>query len=168
MGQDWRPNKAISIGLLLLLLEAAELKVQEALSLQDKNRRIVFHTYVATCYTISLREGDGFLLDLGGLNRKLSAGGDKYVIVALLGQIKGESGDRAHLLPCVPITSSDIVIKTSLLRLLEFKRMRGCVVGPAISDLAGKVLSHGALNDSLLESLEELFEPAGSCSPPQL
>ncbi len=57
MGQDWHPNKAISIGLLLLLLEAAELKVQEALSLRDTNRWIVLHSYVATCYTLSLSEG---------------------------------------------------------------------------------------------------------------
>jgi hypothetical protein len=119
-------------------------------------------------HSLSLRGSEGFLLDLGGLNRKLSAGGDKYVVVALLGQIKGESGDRAHLLPCVPITSSGIEIKTSLLRLLEFKRMRSCVVGPAISDLEGNVLSHRALNDSLLEILEELFDTHRELFPPSV
>jgi hypothetical protein len=168
MGQDWRPNKAISIGLLLLLLESAELRIQESMSTQDKNRWIVFHAYVAVCYTLSLRGSEGFLLDLGGLNRKLTVGGDQYVVVALLGQIKGESGDRAHLLPCVPITSSGIEVKTSLLRLIEFKRTRGCVVGPAISDLAGNVLSHRALNDSLLEILEELFDNHREMFPPSV
>jgi hypothetical protein len=34
MGQDWRPNKAIPVELLLLLLKAADLKIQEAVSLQ--------------------------------------------------------------------------------------------------------------------------------------
>jgi hypothetical protein len=114
------------------------------------------HTYMATCYTLSLRGSEEFLLDLGGLNQKLTAGGDKYVAMALLRQIKGEPGDRAHLLPCVPITSLGIEIKTSLLHLLEFKRMRSCIPGPAISDLAGNSLSHRALNDSLLCNVQEI------------
>ena len=33
MGQDWRPNKAISIELLLLMLESTELKIQESVTL---------------------------------------------------------------------------------------------------------------------------------------
>jgi hypothetical protein len=55
MGQDWRPNKAISINLLLLLIESADLEAREAVSLWDKNRWVVFHTYVVVCYTILLR-----------------------------------------------------------------------------------------------------------------
>jgi hypothetical protein len=68
MGQDWCPNKAISIELLLLLLESADLKIQESVSLREKNCWVVFHTYVVVCYTISLRGCEGFLLDLAGLN----------------------------------------------------------------------------------------------------
>jgi hypothetical protein len=158
MGQDWRPNKAIPVKLLLLVLEAADLKIREAVSPREKNRWIVFHTYVVVCYTISLRGCEGFLLDLAGLNRKFSAGGDKYIVIALLGKIKGESGDRAHLLPCVPVTSSGINVKASLARLMEFKRNQGYHDGPAISDISGRVLSHRALNDSLLEVLEDLFD----------
>jgi hypothetical protein len=158
MGQDWRPNKAISIELLLLLLESADLKIRESVSLQEKNRWVVFHAYVVVCYTVSLRGCEGFLLDLAGLNRKFLAGGDKYIVIALLGKIKGESGDRAHLLPCVPITSSGIEVKTSVSRLMDLKRAQGFIDGPAISDVFGKVLSHRSLNDSLLEVLEELFD----------
>jgi hypothetical protein len=157
MGQDWRPNKALVIDLLLLLLEAVELKIREAVSLQDENRWLVFHAFLVVCYTVSLQGCEGFLLDLAGLNQKFGSGGEKYVVLALLGQIKGESGDRAHLIPCVPLTSSGIDVRSSVARLIEFKRARGDVNGPAISDLAGNVLSHGAMNDSLLEVLEELF-----------
>jgi hypothetical protein len=73
MGQDWHPNKAIPVELLLLLLELIELKIQEAVSGQGKNFWIVFHTYVVVCYTLSLRGCEGFLLDLSGLTRKLNA-----------------------------------------------------------------------------------------------
>jgi hypothetical protein len=158
MGQDWRPNKAIPVELLLLMLESTELRIHESVSLQEKNRWTVFHAYVAVCYTVSLRGCEGFLLDLAGLNRKFTAGGDKYIVIALLGQIKGESGDRAHLIPCVPMTSSGIDVRASVTRLIEFKRSRGHTNGPAISDLSGNVLSHRAMNDAMMEVLEELFD----------
>jgi hypothetical protein len=117
-----------------------------------------FHAYVAVCYTLSLRGSEGLLLDLAGLNPKFVARGDRYVVVALLGKVKGESDERAHLLPCVPITSSGINVRRSLQRLIKSKRTRSCVDGPAISDLAGNVFSNRALNDSLLEVLKELFD----------
>jgi hypothetical protein len=63
-----------------------------------------------TCYVVSLRGNEGLLIDLSGLNRKWSVGGEDYVVIALLGKIKGESGDQAHLLPCVPKTSSGIKV----------------------------------------------------------
>ena len=47
----------------------------------------------------------GFLLDLGGLNRYWVQDRKDYIIIALLGKIKIERNDAAHLIPCVPITS---------------------------------------------------------------
>jgi hypothetical protein len=46
---------------------------------------------------------------------------DRYVVIALLGKIKGESGERAHLIPCLPVTSSGIDAKASVGRLMMFK-----------------------------------------------
>jgi hypothetical protein len=66
-----------------------------------------------------------FLLDLDGLNHKFTIGGDKYIMVALLGKIKGESGDRVHLQPCEHVTSSKIDVWASLMRLIKFKRTQG-------------------------------------------
>jgi hypothetical protein len=42
------------------------------------------------------------------LNQKWSVGEDEYVVITLLGKIKGEAGDHAHLLPSVTITPSGI------------------------------------------------------------
>jgi hypothetical protein len=84
MGQDWWPYKAIPFKLLFILLEPTELKVQEALTLRDKNCWLVFHTYVTICYTLPLCASEGFLLDLAGKNQNFSAGGDRYMVVALL------------------------------------------------------------------------------------
>jgi hypothetical protein len=124
MGQDWRPNKAIPVELLLLLLELAKLKIQRAVSFRDKNWCVVFHTYVAVCYMFSLPGCEGFLLDLAQLNHKFMAGGNKYVVLALLGQIKGESGNRAPLIQCIPMTSSGIDVRASVTRLIKFKQAR--------------------------------------------
>jgi hypothetical protein len=168
MGQDWRPNKAISVELIILVLQLAELRALEAPTLNDQNRWLVFHSYVTVCYAVSLRGCEGFLLDLAGLNRKFEAGGTRYVVIALLGKIKGESDDRDHLLPCVPVTSSGVEVRSSVARLLEFKRARGQITGPAISDINGRVFSHRVMNDALLEILEELFDSHRELFPPSI
>jgi hypothetical protein len=108
MGQDWRPNKAITKALMLCVLEEADIRVEAATSPEESNQWIVFHTYVMLCYVVSLQGCEGLLLDLDGLDRKWSVSEDKYLVIALLGKIKGEAGDRAHLLPSVTITSSGI------------------------------------------------------------
>jgi hypothetical protein len=144
----------------------AELKIREAVSLRDRNRWIVFHTYVAVCYTCSLRGCEGSLLDLDCLNRKFTAGGNKYIVISLFSKIKGEMANSDHLLPCVPVTSSGIDVKASVKRLIEFKRSHGHVDGPAILGVAGHIFSHQALNDSLLEVLEELFDSHRELFPP--
>jgi hypothetical protein len=140
------------------VLEIADLKVQEATSLREKDRWISFHTYVVICYVLSLRRCEGFLCDLAGLHQKFETGGSPYVVIALPGKIKGESGDRAHLIPCVHVTSSGIDVKqASVLHLMTFKARQGFTRGPAILDLHGRILSHRSLNDSLLDTLEDLF-----------
>jgi hypothetical protein len=56
MGQDWTPNKAIMIELLVFSLETANLDIQEATSMREKDQHwISFHTYVVICYVLSLR-----------------------------------------------------------------------------------------------------------------
>jgi hypothetical protein len=69
MGQDWCPNKAIPTELLLLLLESTDLRVQEVVLPGDRNRWLLFHTYIVTCYTLLLRGCEGFLLDLSALKQ---------------------------------------------------------------------------------------------------
>jgi hypothetical protein len=95
---------------------------------------------------------------LGQLAR-FAIGGTHYVVIALLGKIKGELlGDRARLILCVHVTSSGIQVKASVECLMTFKANQGFTAGPAILDLRGRILSHRSLNDSLLKILEDLFE----------
>jgi hypothetical protein len=85
-----------------------------------------------------------------------------------IGEIKGKPGDWAHLLSSVPVTSSGIQVETLLRRLLDFKACRGFKTGPAISDLQGRVFEPKALNDALLEVLEDLFDHHSKLFPPSI
>jgi hypothetical protein len=158
MGQEWKPNKGMSTQLYLKVLEDVELRIAGAPSVRDLNRWIVFHAYAVVCYVLSLRGREGLLLDLEGLHRHWGAGDGSYVVVTLQGTIKGETNDRDHLLPCVPVTSSGVGLKSSLERLMAFKSRKGFLDGPAISDEAGRSYSTKDMTASLLETLEDLFE----------
>jgi hypothetical protein len=168
MGQDWRPNQAMTIELLLKVLSETEGRLEAAETEEEKNRWIVVNTYITVCYVVSLRGSEGLLLDLSGLNRKWGLGGDKHLTIALLGKIKGETGDRAHLLPSVPVTSSGIQVEASLKRLMDFKSRKGFKTGPAISDLQGRVFEPRAMNDALLEVMEDIFDNHRDLFPPTI
>jgi hypothetical protein len=69
MGMDWRPNKAMSIDLILAVLKQAEDRINDAPTARERNRWIVFHTFSVVTYMISLRGTEGFLLDVDGLQQ---------------------------------------------------------------------------------------------------
>jgi hypothetical protein len=106
MGMDWRPNEAMSLDLMLVVLKQVE--DRDAPTDREKNRWIVFHSFSVAAYVISLRGTEGFLLDIDGIRRHRQPETSDHVIIALLGKIKGEHHDLAHLVPCVPITGSGI------------------------------------------------------------
>eukprot|EP00978_Attheya_sp_CCMP212_P015773 scaffold40823_cov60-Attheya_sp.AAC.1 len=141
MGQDRHPNYAMSMDLLHAVIEdAAVLRAQDALSDRERHRWIVFRAYVVILYVVSLCGAEGLLLDLDGLCRHRGEGGDEYLVIALLGKIKGEHQDLAHLLPCVHgVTSSGIKVKQAIDDLIEIKEKHGFRDGPAISDSSGHV-----------------------------
>ena len=77
MGTDWNPNQALPIDLLKVILEWYDTKMQEANTALELSRQIVTHTYIAVAYVLSLRDPEGFLLDLDGLkilDKKMSMG----------------------------------------------------------------------------------------------
>ena len=140
MGQLWKPNRALSTILLLELLKKVEGQIAEAVMGRDRHRWIIFSAYVTVCYTISLRGTEGFLLDLAGLNKYWKEDRD-HLIIALLGKVKGESADLAHLVPCVWVTATGINVKGILAWLILEKRRLGFRNGPAISDEEGKLFT---------------------------
>jgi hypothetical protein len=157
MGQEWRPNQAMSIPLLMATIEGIEGKILGAPTPRELNRWTVLHTFMLVTYVVSLRGPEGFLLDLEGLHRHWRDDVEDHFIITLRGKIKGEHNARCHLLPCVPVTGTGLRIRDSVKRLLELKANQGLTDGPAISKENGHLFSSRAIDDSMLEVLEDLF-----------
>jgi hypothetical protein len=165
MGQDWRPDRAISPQLIQHLLARVEARILELPGEANKARRhrwIYAGTYFAISYVISLRGPEGLLLDLEGLRKHFNShfGDDgspeKHVVIALLGQVKGEHNERQHLIPSVNETNSGIQVRRWLRRTVAANYAEGRVTGPAFCDEKGVVLTTRNMNGMLHEMLEEI------------
>ena len=155
MGQIWKPNLAMSINLLVTVIEVIETKILETEYEDEKHLWLVFLFYTTFTYALSLRGPEGLLLDLGGLNQYWNFS-SKYIVITLLGRIKGEKFDLLHRIPCSHTTTSGLNLCGLLKRLLEAKQKAGFSKGPAISDIRGKILSTRALDDMLSEVLKQV------------
>jgi len=164
MGQDWRPNIGLSTALIVRVLHKAEDQIVDADTAEDTHLWIVFVAYVTISYVISLRGPEGLLLDLHGLIKHWRIVED-YVVIALLGRVKGESHDRSHLIPCTVKTSSNIDVRRNLKRLIEEKQRLGFSQGPAISDIKGNVLLTSTINECLHQLLFDIFDEQEGAFP---
>jgi hypothetical protein len=90
MGQEWRPNQAMSIPLPLATTQAIEERIQSAPTSRELNRWTVLHTFVVVTYVVSLHGPVGFLIDLEGLHRHWKGENEDHFIIALRGKIKEE------------------------------------------------------------------------------
>ena len=163
MGQDWKPNKALDLPLLLELLETIDTKFLESTTPEESNRWVVAHSYVVISYVVSLRGPEGFLLDIEGMKhfwneKRVDKKFGEFIYICLRGQVKGEHEIRCHILPCVVKTNSGINVRDSLFRLMNTKLAQGLIDGPAISDINGTLFSTHVMNDCLHEALEEIYK----------
>jgi len=158
MGQDWRPDRAISSQQMVHLLLMVESFIDQAQSRAERDRWIFAGTYFIICYVDSLRGSEGLLLDLEGLRSHFYTGSDLgYVVVALLGEVKGEHGERQHLLPTVDETTSGLQVRRWLRRTIATNYMHGRTTGPAFCDEQGKVLTMRDMNECFHEALGAVF-----------
>jgi hypothetical protein len=158
MGQDWRPNKGMSAELIVEILSQTSQRISESESQDQKVFWLTFGTFLTVSYVLSLRGGEGLLLDLNGIRKNNMQAQTGFIIIALLGKVKGEHRDRCHLLPCVNVTSSGINVRNWVEKLMILKGEMGCVNGPLIANMDGSVMSTARLDGGLLEILEEIFD----------
>jgi hypothetical protein len=107
---------------------------------------------------VSLRGSEGLLLDLEGLDEMVTPLTHTHLTIPLLGQVKGEHHARAHLLPCLFVTSSGIRVQLWLQRLVQLQTWEGLTKGPAICDSEGIQLTTHVLNARFVECLCDIFD----------
>ena len=143
MGQDSRPDKAISIPVFHELMNELEVAAKAAATPEEFALYISVGTYSVISFCGSLRGNEGFMTDLGGLRLHRSKGrvgrDDPHVAVTLLGRFKGETGERLHLIPLPNVTRSGIRCRFWIEGLLRVREKEGRVRGPAFCDANGEV-----------------------------
>ena len=156
MGQEWRPDKTISVCLVGELLAMVEQRVMDATETKDKVKWLLAGGYFCICYVVSLRSTEGLLCDVEGLLDHFNERSD-HVVIALRGQVKGEHHSRQHLMPCVHVTDSGIRVKVWINRILAVHAMDGRTTGPAFINGDGIQSSTAEMNDVFHELMVELF-----------
>lgn len=106
---------------------------------------------------VTLEPGRPNLVDLTGLI-EFNQAERPFVIIPLLGQVKGEDHTRQHLLHCVNVTSSGISVVGWVNRLLAVHRLNRRTAGPAFVTESGVQSSTTEMNDSMIELLNEIFD----------
>ena len=159
MGQDWRPDRAITPQVMKYLMEKIESRLERQQADTACRRRLLLAgAYFVFTYVNSLRGPEGLLLDLEGCRKNFVKGvEEKYVIIALLGKVKGENGERQHLLPTASVTRSGLKVRRWLQRVLAANQLSGRITGPGFADDEGVVLRSRDMNVVLHELLGEIF-----------
>jgi len=165
MGQITKPNVALSTPLLLELVTRANQQFEDSDNTQDSHLWSSFLTYAIVSYTVSLRGPEGFLLDLAGLIKHWDTS-DEYLIIPLIGRLKGERHDLTHLIPCAKTTNSGINLYFLLRRHIDLKISNHLSTGPAISDYRGRVLTSKVVDDMLHTTLTYIFHDHPKLFPP--
>ena len=157
MGQDWRPNQAVSVKIMHKLLDKTDERAREAEAPAGRERWILAGTYFCICFVLSLRSPEGLMADLEGIKRYFERESSE-VVVALLGRFKGEHHSKQHLLTSVAVTGSGIRIKRWIELSLAVHRLAGRSVGPLFVNDKGTQSTTADMNEAFLELIVEIYE----------
>jgi hypothetical protein len=168
MGQDWRPDEAVSPRLVKALYRLLEDKTANAETVEDASHWVTARGLFTFLYVFSLRGSEGLLADLAGIREEYNSGRNHdppYSTLALLGQVKGEQHRRQHLMYAVDETSSGIQVRKVLSDLIAVREHQGLFTGPAICDQAGVQWTTAKANEILHELLCSLYDRDPSLFP---
>jgi hypothetical protein len=157
MGQDWRPNQAIGIRIMHLLLERVEERARLADEVEDRHKWVMAGAYFCVCFVLSLRSPEGLMADLEGLLHHYDPESNE-VIVPLLGRFKGEHHAKQHLLISCATTGSGIRVKIWIARAIAVHKACGRSVGPVFVNSKGYQSTTSDMNDLFLDVLVDIHE----------
>jgi hypothetical protein len=161
MGQDWRPDEAVSLQLIQVLFRSLVKKMVNATTASALSQWTTARGLMAFLYVFSLRGNEGLLAELKGLREEFNAGrahDPTYSTLALLGQFKGEQHRRQHLMYSVDETDSGIQVRKIISDLIALRHSEGRVDGPAICDPEGRQWATAQAKEILHELLYSIFD----------
>ncbi len=160
MGDIVHSDLAISIEVLLKMLELLEKRWSNAATLEDRIRITNLAAFLVCGYTGGLRGEETMLLSLHGLSLHLEEGlqngKQPHVPITLLGRFKGETGNRYHIIPVAACTKSGIDAGIWMRRFVKVKREMGFTTGFAFVDVEGTRMKASDLADDFFVLLEQL------------
>lgn len=157
MGQDCRPNQALSIQLVHEIIRRVELKAHGTDVQSERNKWILGGTYFVICFVLSLRSPEGLMADLEGVIQFFDPDSDE-VVVPLLGRFKGEHHVKQHLLTSCAITGSGLRVKRWMELAMAVHRRARRTVGPLFANERGYQSTTTDMNDLFIEILGEIYE----------
>jgi hypothetical protein len=157
MGQDWRPNQAISIEIVHELLNRCEQRATRSMVRHEVHRWVLAGAYFCVCFVLSLRSPEGLMADLEGLVKFLPRESDN-VVIPLLGRFKGEHHAKQHLLLSKGVTGSGIQVRLWMKRVVAVHREMNRGSGPAFVNQAGQQSTTSEMNEMFLEVLMEILD----------
>jgi hypothetical protein len=156
MGQDWRPDEAVSPRLVKALVRLLDDKIASASESDAASHWVTARALFVFLYVFSLRGNEGLLSDLKGMREEYASGrvhDPCYSTLALLGKVKGEHHRRQHLMYAVDVTSSGIQVRKIISDLILVREHQGHFNGPAICDKEGIQWTTTKANEVLHELL---------------
>ena len=158
MGQDWRPNRAISTPLMVKLLTLVEARIRSSGEIGVRAKWVMAGAYFCFCYVVSLRSSEGLMVDVAGM-REYGEAAEGHVVIPLLGQVKGEDHTRQHLIHCVNVTESGIHVRRWVSRLRAIHHIYERSAGPAfVNPISEQQTSTFEMNEVFIELLTEIFD----------
>lgn len=159
VGDVSRPDRAISIELMLAIMKQFEIQWENTEGNRTKEKEVIFPAlFAVSAFVASLRGEEVPLMDLKETREKTGLGLDhpkfQHVVLTLVGRFKNEVGSQTHHIPLVPITKSGLNVQVWLERVLVWYGPHRN--GPVFKDASGNRVNAGYYASEILSVIHDI------------
>jgi len=170
MGDKVVQDVALSKEIFLMMISHLEEDWEAARNDMDRDAVCEFATILITGFLCGLRGEEIMKMDISGLLRYIETGAQHrehpHVVVALVGRLKGEMGERYHMIILARVTQSGIKAGVWMDRLCSSLKRRDRLNGFVFRNKGGRQRKIGSFDPEFHERLNRvrdekprLFEP---------
>ena len=157
MGDIVKPDRALSLPVLHAILEIVEREWETAAN-EEKGQLAIEAAFYLIAFCGGLRGEEVPLTDITGISKWWNEGEvanvPAHVTVALLGRVKGETGEKYHLMPLAGETKSGLKPRLWIGRAIAALAKEGITRGPLFRTKAGQPIRAGAMEMQFFTRLE--------------